>query len=184
MFPGGSSRSRLARTNFVATILRGGYSGFGEEGAQRFTTIRVAEKAGVSIGSLYQYFPNKRPRSSGFRGDEWKRTSDLLRDILEDKSNPPFVRLRSWSTPSFARSEGRPECAWHFADAAPLYRDTPEEKKAMAEGDRIVDAFMREALPKASLTVRAMAGDLITTTLAKRGNDSPRRHELRRKSEA
>jgi AcrR family transcriptional regulator len=30
-----------------------------KEGYDRLTTNRVAEKAGVSIGSLYQYFPNK-----------------------------------------------------------------------------------------------------------------------------
>jgi AcrR family transcriptional regulator len=29
------------------------------EGYERFTTTRAAERAGVSIGSLYQYFPNK-----------------------------------------------------------------------------------------------------------------------------
>lgn len=29
------------------------------EGLQRLTTIRVAERAGVSIGTLYQYFPQK-----------------------------------------------------------------------------------------------------------------------------
>jgi AcrR family transcriptional regulator len=28
-------------------------------GAERFTTTRVAERAGVSIGTLYQYYPNK-----------------------------------------------------------------------------------------------------------------------------
>jgi AcrR family transcriptional regulator len=30
-----------------------------EAGYDRFTTNKVAERAGVSIGSLYQYFPNK-----------------------------------------------------------------------------------------------------------------------------
>ena len=30
-----------------------------EEGRERATTNRIAEVAGVSIGSLYQYFPNK-----------------------------------------------------------------------------------------------------------------------------
>ncbi|MCW7541777.1 TetR/AcrR family transcriptional regulator, partial [Aquabacterium sp. A7-Y] len=28
-------------------------------GIERVTTTRVAERAGVSVGSLYQYFPNK-----------------------------------------------------------------------------------------------------------------------------
>lgn len=30
------------------------------QGLDRVTTIQIAERAGVSIGSLYQYFPNKR----------------------------------------------------------------------------------------------------------------------------
>lgn len=30
-----------------------------KDGYEAFTTNRVAEKAGVSVGSLYQYFPNK-----------------------------------------------------------------------------------------------------------------------------
>lgn len=30
-----------------------------QQGAERLTTIRVAERAGVSVGTLYQYYPNK-----------------------------------------------------------------------------------------------------------------------------
>jgi AcrR family transcriptional regulator len=30
-----------------------------DEGYRKFTTLRVAERAGVSVGTLYQYYPNK-----------------------------------------------------------------------------------------------------------------------------
>ena len=62
-------------------------------------------------------------------------------------------------------------------DAAPLYRDAPEAQEARASGDRAVQAFMQEALPKASEAKRALAGDLITTTLSavgKQFSETPR----------
>jgi AcrR family transcriptional regulator len=43
----------------VGYILEAAAQLFGELGYGRTTTNRVAEKAGVSIGSVYQYFPNK-----------------------------------------------------------------------------------------------------------------------------
>ena len=54
-------------------------------------------------------------------------------------------------------------------DAAPLYRDAPEAREARASGDRTMQVFMREALPEASESTRALAADLITTTLSKVG---------------
>ncbi|HVJ61762.1 MAG TPA: helix-turn-helix domain-containing protein, partial [Tahibacter sp.] len=51
---------KQARSNeLMAVILEAAAQVLAKEGAQRFTTARVAEKAGVSVGSLYQYFPNK-----------------------------------------------------------------------------------------------------------------------------
>ena len=50
-------------------------------------------------------------------------------------------------------------------DAAPLYRDAPEARAAKASGERIFEDFLREALPKVSNKPRALASDLITTTL-------------------
>jgi hypothetical protein len=62
-------------------------------------------------------------------------------------------------------------------DAAPLYHDAPEAQEVRAAGDRIVQVFMQEALPEASAATRALAGDLITTTLGavgKQFSESPR----------
>lgn len=178
--PSVSSRKQpqQARSNeLVAAILDAAVQVLAKEGAQRFTTARVAERAGVSVGSLYQYFPNKAAILFRLQSDEWRCTSELLRGILADQTKPPPARLRALVN-AFIRSECE-EAAIRGAlsDAAPLYRDAPEAQDARAAGEGIVAAFMREALPKASEATRELAGELIKTTLAevgKRFSETPR----------
>jgi AcrR family transcriptional regulator len=161
----------------VAAILQAAAQVLARDGAQRFTTARVAEKAGVSVGSLYQYFPNKAAILFRLQSDEWRQTTEMLRGILEDIEKPPFDRLRIL-VHAFVGSECD-EAAMRLAlnDAAPLYRDAPEAQEARAAGKRAVQAFMRETLPRASDATRAVAGELITTTLSavgKQFSESPR----------
>src|SRR5881394_4127514 len=146
-------------TDLVAAILGAAVQVVAKEGAQRFTTARVAEKAGVSVGSLYQYFPNKAAILFRLQSDEWRQTTELLRGILEDVQRPPLERLRTL-VHAFIRSECE-EAAVRVAldDAAPLYRDAPEAHEARASGERNVQLFMQEALPEASGTTRALAGE-------------------------
>jgi AcrR family transcriptional regulator len=169
---------RQARsTELVAAILDAAIQVLAKDGAQRFTTARVAERAGVSVGSLYQYFPNKAAILFRLQSDEWRQTTQLLRGILEDIQSPPLERLRRL-VHAFIRSECD-EAVMRVAlnDAAPLYRDAPEAQEVRVSGSRIVEVFMQEALPEASEAARALAGDLITSTLSavgKRFSESPR----------
>jgi AcrR family transcriptional regulator len=161
----------------VATILDAAVQVLAQEGAQRFTTARVAEKAGVSVGSLYQYFPNKAAILFRLQSDEWRQTSELLRAILEDVQKPSLERLRTL-VHAFIRSEcDEAEMRVALNDAAPLYRDAPEAQAARVSGTRTVQVFMQEALPEASEADWALAGDLITTTLSavgKQFSETPR----------
>jgi AcrR family transcriptional regulator len=165
-------------TDLVAAILEAALQVLAKEGAARFTTVRVAEKAGVSVGSLYQYFPNKAAILFRLQSDECRQTTDLLKTILEDAGKAPLERLRIL-VHAFIRSECE-EAAVRVAldDAAPLYRDAPEAKAAKASGERTIQVFMKEALPKASAATRATAGDLIKETLSavgKQFSETPRK---------
>lgn len=164
-------------TELVGAILEAAVQVLAKEGAQRFTAARVAEKAGVSVGSLYQYFPNKAAILFRLQSDEWRQTGELLRGILEDGAKSPPERLRRL-VHAFIRSECE-EAAIRGAldDAAPLYRDAPEAREAKASGHGIIKAFMREALPEAPSAKRALAADVVKTTLSavgKQFSESPR----------
>jgi AcrR family transcriptional regulator len=164
-------------SELVAAILEAAVQVLAKEGAGRFTTARVAEKAGVSVGSVYQYFPNKAAILFRLQSDEWRQTTDLLRGILEDTATPPLARLRAL-VHAFVRSEcEEAQMRGALDDAAPLYRDAPEARAARVSGTEVIRTFMREVLPDTSDAVRDLASDLITTTLkqgAKAFSETPR----------
>ncbi|MCP3167851.1 TetR family transcriptional regulator [Myxococcus sp. QH3KD-4-1] len=127
---------------------------------------RVAEKAGVSVGSLYQYFPNKAAVLFRLQADEWRQTTALTRELLEDTTRPPLARLRAL-VHTFVQSECD-EAAVRVAlsDAAPLYRDAPEARVVRASSKATFEAFMHEVLPTTPKPARMLAGDLLMTTLS------------------
>jgi AcrR family transcriptional regulator len=164
-------RPRQTRSNeLVAAVLDAAIQVLAREGAQRFTTARVAERAGVSVGSLYQYFPNKAAILFRLQSDEWHQTIELLRNILEDRADPPLVRTRRL-VHAFIRSECE-EAPVRVAlnDAAPLYRDAPESAEVRAAGAHIFEVFVEEVLPHTSGEARLLAANLIRTTLSKVGS--------------
>ncbi|AZE17395.1 Transcriptional regulator, AcrR family [Pseudomonas chlororaphis subsp. aureofaciens] len=122
------SPKQARSTELVAAILEAATQVLAREGAQRFTTARVAEKAGVSIGSLYQYFPNKAAILFRLQSDEWQQTTQMLRSILEDLGKAPLERLRVLVR-VFIQSECE-EARMRVAlnDAAPLYRHAPKRR--------------------------------------------------------
>jgi AcrR family transcriptional regulator len=161
---------RQARSgDLMAAVLDAAVQVLRSEGATRFTTARVAERAGVSVGSLYQYFPNKAAILFRLQADEWRRTSGLLRDILTDAATPPLQRLRA-AVHAFVRSEcEEASVRTALADAAPLYRDAEEALTAREGASGVVAGLVAEALPCRDVGARALVADLIETTLTQVG---------------
>jgi AcrR family transcriptional regulator len=164
-------------TRLVADVLEAAIQVLAKEGAPRFTMARVAEKAGVSVGSLYQYFPNKAALLFRLQSDEWRQTGDLLRGILEDLDTPPRERLVAL-VHAFVHSEcEEAQMRVALSDAAPLYRDVPEAQDVKASGNAAIQVFMREVLPDAPEATRRLAGDLVGATLGavgKQFSEQPR----------
>jgi AcrR family transcriptional regulator len=153
-------------TQLVAAILEAAIRVLQAEGAPRFTMARVAEKAGVSVGSLYQYFPNKESILFQLQREEWLATTTLLEKILAPSGTPPLTRLRQAIRAFFQSECDEAELRVALEDAAPLYRAAPEAQIHRKNASRFVESFMTELLPAASRKERLFAMDILKTTMS------------------
>jgi AcrR family transcriptional regulator len=150
----------------VSDILEAAAQVLARDGAHRFTTARVAEKAGVSVGSLYQYFPNKEAILFRLQFDEWQQTIALIDRILTDPSLPPFERLRKTVREFFRTECEEAEMRVALGDAAPFYRDAPAASEHRQSGMKILLTFLLEAVPSVAVEKRTRAADVIAMTMS------------------
>jgi AcrR family transcriptional regulator len=77
------SQERSRQT--VAVILDAAAQVFAERGYASATTAKVAARAGVSVGSLYQYFPNKDALLVALSERHVERSHAGIREVLNDE---------------------------------------------------------------------------------------------------
>lgn len=168
-------QERSARV--VEAILEAAVRVLSRDGAVGFTTIRVAEQAGVSVGSLYQYFPNKQSILFRLQTDEWKQTGQMLDAIFHDTRRSAAERLRD-AVRAFFRSEvAEAPLRRALGEAAPLYLEAPEAEEQRKRGLPVLMALLDEAAPGISTRKRAFAAELFIasmTSLGKHVSDSER----------
>jgi AcrR family transcriptional regulator len=70
-----------------------------ERGVKGLNTNLVAERAGINIGTLYHYFPNKNAILSELFGIQQSRRDDVLFEKLDALPDTPDVRR--WTTELF-----------------------------------------------------------------------------------
>nr|HEX4313638.1 TetR family transcriptional regulator [Kofleriaceae bacterium] len=155
----------------VADILQAAIRVLERDGAQRFTTIRVADEAGVSVGSLYQYFPNKQAILYQLQRDEWERTGSSLEALLGDTTRAPVDRLRATLRAFFHSECDEAPLRLALDDAAPAYRDAPQSAEHRARSAAVVTGFVTAAAPHATRKQRGLAAQLVLATMTSLGKD-------------
>lgn len=63
------------------------------EGIEGLTTHKIAVRAGVSIGSLYQYFPNREAVIRVLAMRQWQRAAQRLETACRATEGRPFVEV-------------------------------------------------------------------------------------------
>lgn len=107
----------------VEAILVAGAQVFRRQGYAGATTDRVAERAGVSVGSLYQYFPNKDAILVALAERHIDAGFALVRELLaEALTDVPVLEslLRRFVVAMIALHEHEPELHRVLFEEAPL----------------------------------------------------------------
>lgn len=149
-------QSRSAET--VRTILEGAARVLEERGLAGYTTNAVAERAGVSVGSVYQYFPGKEALTAALVARETGLLIAAVRDAAEAAT--PELGLRRIVQAAVAHQMSRPRLA--------LLLDREESRLQLADSLDAVTRAISDALlallgrlePAPPVEAQVAAGDL------------------------
>lgn len=154
----------------VETLLEAAALTFAELGYARATTNRIAERAGVSVGSLYQYFASKDALLVRLLAEHHREVHALLEPALvalADPAAPLEPTIRTLMTRLIEVHEAHPAIARALSEQ--VLRQSPFIEKAWPDDNEVrLAALLRRAL-EARVDVRrgdlgAMAAVLSRTT--------------------
>lgn len=107
------------------------------EGAQRLTTTRVAERAGVSVGTLYQYFPNKQSLLYAVLDRHLRRIGDSVETAAKSMHGAPLATMVATVVDAFVSAKlariDEAKALYAVAndfDTAPLIKSTTQRSQA------------------------------------------------------
>ena len=141
------SRSRVT----VEAILDGAIRVLQQEGSLALTTTRIAQAAGVSVGTLYQYFPNRKSILDALQEREFQRTLIVMQEVMVDSQPGSSDELaRAVIRGLFRMYAAAPELHRVLVIEG-LVGEAPEQVKAF---DLRMVSLVRSVLTGARLTCR------------------------------
>lgn len=145
------------------------------EGSAGFTANKVAEKAGVNIASLYQYFPNKEAILFHIVQQTWARQLARLAPILTRPGPDHAGKLRDFLREFFLTEAAEVDLRRALRIASIDLKETDEFKALLSEGANLTKNFIAEAVRGEALEDLEFVVDfvvLLTTSFAERTTDA------------
>jgi AcrR family transcriptional regulator len=158
-------RSRQMREDILAASIRV----LRREGALRFTTPRVADAAGISVGSLYQYFPNKQALLFALHSRAVEVAWLEVQRILDSRAGAR-TKLRRIARFFFLAESAEVAEMGAALQEAEIHFSAEPEHRALDDLVRArFEAFLESALPSASRSRAPFAAALVITVLESTG---------------
>jgi len=105
-------------------------------GAERLTTVRVAQRAGVSVGTLYQYYPNKQSLLFAVLERHLGQVADAVVRACQANHHQPVATMVTALIDAFLDAKLKKR-----ETSLALYRIASD-----LDGDRLVENFRKRSL--------------------------------------
>ncbi len=129
-------------------ILNGAIRVLTAYGPIKFTTTRVAQAAGISVGSLYQYYSNKESLLFALHQREMRQEWVAIEKMLTDSRLTPYARVAAMTEMFFqGESEESPSLRGLVEDAQAHFRDSREYRQLRREADSRIGSMLAAAIP-------------------------------------
>jgi AcrR family transcriptional regulator len=169
-------QARSRATNEV--ILQAAAHVLGKRGWKGLTTNAVADTAGVSIGSIYQYYPNKLALIDDVR----RRHFDEIRAILRaaaDPGKPRHERIEILVDGMIAVHGRHPAAHRVLLEEAPRGEASmPDHQAFEADYLNAYEAMVASAMPDCAVTDRHVVAQILSAALAGATHDAAHRGTL------
>jgi AcrR family transcriptional regulator len=132
------------------------------DGPTALTTNRIADVAGVSIGTLYQYFPNKEALVGALQDRYAEDTLSRVREVLAEGAEQPIslVVARVAEAVLSARQAQRPIHRW-LIDWRTVIGGQERYRRALDQHVELVAEFLARRRDMTLLDPRAVAFVLV-----------------------
>jgi AcrR family transcriptional regulator len=150
------SRDRVARFLDVADVL------LAEEGAAALSTVRVAEAAGASIGTLYHWFPDKEAIIEALALRYWDELAEILDAVTVDRGHDRVEELVGRVIDSLADGfRARPGflALWYGGLRSERVRDVTRPGRVRAQHS--IERMLAATHPAASAQERATVARMV-----------------------